>query len=208
MQNHSKKQRKACGSCSIIWTGLENINKTPNEAVEKNNAFNWTGIPLNDKSGQFDILSNLVNESWRAKSLLREKALLLQKSDVYLFWKKIKTHIEEVGKSKKKKTETFRGTGSMVQINPFREAPHQFHQESCMVGSNLSMQRSCLIETTTNCNRITKQQDLEGRFSLSQELENIDPGSWQLNIIPFHTPPVQEMAPMGAQLSQDQQLLV
>ena len=65
----------------------------------------------------------------------------------------------------------------MVQINPFREAPHQFHQESCMVGSNLSMQRSCLIETTTNCNRITKQQDLEERFSLSQELENIDPGS-------------------------------
>lgn len=74
---------------------------------------------------RLSILSNISKQP-------RKKALLLRKSDCYLFGKKIRTHIDEIEKSKKitqkyLDVQVFRSTRKL-----FQRGPCQFNQECCV----------------------------------------------------------------------------
>ena len=70
---------------------------------------------------RLNILKALLKDSRKAKTLLKEKTALLQKDEGHLFGKKIRLHIIEIERSKKKSLEVFKGKNE--KNTPFRKSP-------------------------------------------------------------------------------------
>ena len=56
---------------------------------------------------RLNVLGSVMNSRYQVKSVLKEKASLLQKHDEYLFGKKFRNHIADTIKTKKQTKETF-----------------------------------------------------------------------------------------------------
>ena len=67
---------------------------------------------------RLNVLGSVMNSQYQVKSMLKEKASLLQKHDEYLFRKKLRNHIADTIKSKKQTKEIF-----IKHKNPFSFSP-------------------------------------------------------------------------------------
>ena len=68
-----------------------------------------------------NILKTLLKDPRKVKTLLREKAAILQESESHLFGKKIHSYMTEIKHSKKQSPEVFKD--SNVKNTPFRKGP-------------------------------------------------------------------------------------
>ena len=98
-------------SLSRLWKGLEDIKNAPNFTAsvlveDHTNLVEQTLLPLGQASNstlysqRLQILKTLIKDQ-KAKSILKEKADLLQITNQNLFGKKFQSHVVETERSKK-----------------------------------------------------------------------------------------------------------
>ena len=119
------------GPLSKLWRVLEGVKTSPGDNVDvpvdlcvtlvhkcvlllgqASNAISY--------SRRFNLLSNMLNDPRRAKSVLKEKAPVLQTNDENLFGKKFRSYVIETERSKKKTVEAF---ASESRKQPFQLGP-------------------------------------------------------------------------------------
>ena len=116
-----KLQRKTVdvmGPLSKLWNILEGAKGAEEDAVQIsiNDLLHYveqTVLLLGQSSNaityhrRLNVLGSVMNSQYQVKSMLKEKASLLQKHDEYLFGKKFRNHIADTIKSKKQTKEIF-----------------------------------------------------------------------------------------------------
>ena len=116
-----KLQRKTVdvmGPLSKLWNVLEGVKGAEEDAVQISiNDLHYyveqTVLLLIQSSNtityhrRLNVLGSVMNSQYHVKSMLKEKASLLQKHDEYLFGKKFRNHIPDTIKSKKQTKEIF-----------------------------------------------------------------------------------------------------
>ena len=116
-----KLQRKTAdvmGPLSKLWNILEGAKGAEEDAVQIsiNDLLHYveqTVLLLGQSSNaityhrRLNVLGSVMNSQYQVKSMLKEKALLLQKHDEYIYGKKFRNHIADTIKSKKQTKEIF-----------------------------------------------------------------------------------------------------
>ena len=116
-----KPQRKTVdvmGPLSKLWNILERAKGAEEDAVQIsiNDLLHYveqTVLLLGQNSNaityhrRLNVLGSVMTSQYQVKSILKEKASLLQKHDEYLFGKKFRNHIADTIKSKKQTKEIF-----------------------------------------------------------------------------------------------------
>ena len=116
-----KLQRKTVdvmGPLSKLWNVLEGVKGAEENAVQISiNDLHYyveqAVLLLRQSSNtityhrRLNVLGSVMNSQYHVKSMLKEKASLLQKHDEYLFGKKFRNHIPDTIKSKKQTKEIF-----------------------------------------------------------------------------------------------------
>ena len=116
-----KLQRKTVdvmGPLSKLWNILEGAKGAEEDALQIsiNDLLHYveqTVLLLKQSSNaityhrRLNVLGSVMNSQYQVKSMLKEKASLLQKHEEYLFGKKFRNHIADTIKSKKQTKEIF-----------------------------------------------------------------------------------------------------
>ena len=119
------------GPLSKLWRVLEGVKTSPGDNVDVpvdlcvtlvHKCVLLLGQASNALSynRRFNLLSNMLNDPRRAKSVLKEKAPVLQTNDENLFGKKFRSYVIETERSKKKTVEAF---ASESRKQPFQRGP-------------------------------------------------------------------------------------
>ena len=120
------------GPLSRLWKELEDVRSESSEAVEVpihtfTTLIEQTTLLLGQASlsalyaRRLNILKTLLKDHRKAKTLLKEKTVLLQEDEGNLFGKKFRSHIIEIERSKKKSLEVFKVNNE--KNTPFRKGP-------------------------------------------------------------------------------------
>ena len=130
--------RQVMGPLSKLWKELEDItkNKEPVEVpVDKFKTMVEQTVLLVGQAStsvsynrRLNVLRGLYKDPRKAKSLLKDKASLLNDEDESLFGKKFRAHIVETEKSRKQTIEVFSNNNNAMKLStrkPFRKGPSQ-----------------------------------------------------------------------------------
>ena len=112
MGKFQEKISQVMGPLSRLWKGLEDVRNESSEAVEVPldtfaTLIEQTTLLLGQASLSIsyarclNILKILLKDPGKAKTLLKEKTILLQEDEGHLFGKKFRSHIIEAERSKK-----------------------------------------------------------------------------------------------------------
>ena len=127
-----KLQRKTVdvmGPLSKLWNVLEGVKGAEENAVQISiNDLHYyveqAVLLLRQSSNtityhrRLNVLGSVMNSQYHVKSMLKEKASLLQKHDEYLFGKKFRNHIPDTIKSKKQTKEIFIEHKKLFSFSP------------------------------------------------------------------------------------------
>ena len=131
------------GPLSWLWKGLEDVRNESSGAVEIPvdvfaTLIEQTALLLGQPSlsisykRRLNILKTLLKDPRKTKTLLKEKAALMQESESHLFGKNIRFHKIEIERSKKQSLEVFKGSNE--RNTPFRKDPLPHQNRSQAVG--------------------------------------------------------------------------
>ena len=123
------KTRDVMGPLAKLWKMLEDAKQTEDEAVQisVNELLFYVEqivLLLGQSSNaiahhrRLNVLGCIMNSQYQVKTMLKEKAALLQKHDSELFGKKFWNHIADTIKSKRKTREIFTGSKKPFPWSP------------------------------------------------------------------------------------------
>ena len=109
------------GPLSWLWKGLEDVRNESSGAVEIPvdvfaTLIEQTALLLGQPSlsishkRRLNVLKTLLKDPRKTKTLLKEKAALIQESESHLFGKNFRSHKIEIERSKKQSLEVFKGS--------------------------------------------------------------------------------------------------
>ena len=141
------------GPLSRLWEGLEDVRNESSEAVEVPvdtfaTVIELTTLLLGQASlsisytSRLNILKTLLKHPCKAKTLLKEKTALFQKSESHLFGKKFLSHIFKTGRSKKQSLKVFRGSKTL----PFKNVLYHTKIDREVEGDTIKRQNHA-VET-------------------------------------------------------------
>ena len=178
-----QKTADVMDSLSKLWNILEGAKEAEEDAVQIsiNDLLYYveqTVLLLGQSSNaityhrKLNFLGSVMKSQYQVKSILREKASLLQKHDEYLFGKKFRNHIADTIKSKKQTKEIF-----IENKSPFNLAPHKHREHvrgKIFFSQKPDRKNSTMITSNNNSSVIatTDRQDVfkkDIEFSGNQE---------------------------------------
>ena len=127
MEKFQEKTLQVMGPLSRLWKGLEDVRNECSEAVK---------VPVDTFATMTEQTTLLLGQTWlwilytpclnilktllkdlpKAKTLLKEKAVLLQEHEVHLFDKKFLLRVIEIECSKKKSLGVFKGSNEKYSL--------------------------------------------------------------------------------------------
>ena len=132
------------GPLSWLWKGLEDVQNESSGAVEIPvdvfaTLIEQTALLLGQPSlsishkRRLNVLKTLLKDPRKTKTLLKEKAALIQESESHLFGKNFRSHKIEIERSKKQSLEVFKGSNEKKNT-PFRKDPLHYQNRLQAVG--------------------------------------------------------------------------
>ena len=155
---------------SKLWNILERAKGAEEDAVQIsiNDLLHYveqTVLLLGQSSNAFtyhrrlNVLGNVINSQYQVKSMLKEKASLLQKHDEYLFGRKFRNHIADNIKSKKQTKEIFIEHKKPFSFRP-AHAPRKCEGQKFFLTKTRS--KKLLLVTNNNNNNVIPTTDRQG----------------------------------------------